>query len=368
MVWDIPFFGLAREFGEHQDEILSQVKSVYTSGQVLQGADVHLLEEEMADLCARRYAVTVGSCTDALYFSLIAAGIGPGDEVLVPDYSFIASASCILRAGAKPVFVDIGDDGNMDLAKAEVAVTAATRGIIYVHLYGLMGEACAVELFAKKHDLVLVEDAAQAIGACRKGRCAGSVGDFSCISFDPTKPLGAPGSGGIILTDDEEKFLHLCQLRYHGRNQKQQFTCLGYNSQMPSATAAILRYKLRYAKEWEERRHHVASHYIDGLTDTECLLPIESESTQHIYHKFVIRHPARDSIREMLHDNGVQCMVHYPHPLHAHELFKNYAVGVVSPVATAYAKSALSLPCHPFLTTVEVDNVISLIREVIGKS
>lgn len=365
MNWKTPFFGTALEFAAHRDAIMSRVEAVYASGQVLMGSDVQQLEQQVGTACDRRHAIAVGSCTDALYFALAAAGIGPGDEVLVPDFTFVASASCILRAGAKPVFVDIAQDANMDLSKAEAAITIKTRAMIYVHLYGLMGDADAVENFAAKHGLILIEDAAQAIGARRANRKAGSMGLISCLSFDPTKPIGAPGSGGMAMTDDADLAATLRRLRYHGRNERREFVSLGYNSQMPSATAAVLRYKMRFAEAWEDRRRAVAALYKQGLADSDCLLPPEPSDARHIYHKFVIRHPRRKELQEALASHGVQAMVHYPSPLHCHALFADCVKSVESPLADAFAGSVLSLPCHPFLADAEVENITTIILETL---
>lgn len=361
----IPFFGVAREYAACQKDMLPLVERTLLSGGLLQGQDVKALESELAAYCGRAHAVAVGSCTDALFFSLIGAGVEPGDEVLVPDFSFVASASCILRAGATPVFCDVDEWGNMDLAKAAELVTPRTKAVIYVHLYGRMGDPAAIEAFADERELVLIEDSAQAIGA-RHGsgdaeRKAGSMGLAGCISFDPTKPLACLGSGGAVTTDDEALAEDIRALRYHGRDASRRFARLGYNSQMPSASAALLRYKLAQDPAWGDRRRAIAARYNAALEPLGAKVPWEQPGERHIYHKYVIQTPRRDELAAQLKAAGVEVMVHYGTPLHAHPLFAASlpAGGVNSPVASRLAATALSLPMHPWVSDEEVDFIIA---------
>jgi len=357
----IPFFGVAREYAACGAQMLPIVERTLASGGLLQGADVAGLERELAEYCGRAHAVAVGSCTDALFFSLVGAGVEPGDEVLVPDFSFVASASCILRAGAVPVFCDVDAWGNMDLEKAGELITPRTKAMIFVHLYGRMGDPAAVEAFAEERELVLIEDAAQAIGACYGERRAGSMGQCGCISFDPTKPLACLGSGGAVTTDDEALAQDIRALRYHGRDASRRFARLGYNSQMPSASAGLLRYKLGQDPAWGDRRRAIAARYCAGLEPLGVEVPWEQEGTRHIYHKFVIKTGRRDALAAHLKNDGIEVMVHYATPLHAHPLFAGVLQkgGVVSPEAEKLAATALSLPMHPWLADDEVDRVVS---------
>lgn len=292
----IPFFGLNREVAVHRETYLNIIEKVFSHSKFLQGDEVKQFEENVANLCGRRYGVATNSCTDALYYSLVAAGIEPGDEVLVTDFSFVPSASCIVRLGAKPVFVDIDDHFLMDLDKAALSLNNKTRAIIFVHLFGQMGNPKEIENFARLHDLILIEDAAQVFGASYNGIRAGSTGLLSCLSFDPTKVISAPGSGGMVLTDDENLAQEIARLRYHGKNEKGEFVSLGFNSQMPSLTAAILDYKLGQNEKWLAIRRDIAKYYLENVVG-EYILPFEIEGSCHIYHKFVIRSQNRDHLR-----------------------------------------------------------------------
>lgn len=358
----IPFFGVNREYEAHRQAILNTIDKVLSTGRVLQGEAVNVFEQRISELTHRKYAIAVGSCTDALYFAMNSLGIGQGDEVLVTDFSFVASASAILRAGAKPVFVDIDDTYNMDLDQAAKRITQNTRAMIYVHLFGKMGNPQEVEQFAKRYRLKLVEDAAQALGASHYGRYAGSLGKISCISFDPTKVVSAPGSGGIVLTDDPEIADHIRKLRYHGRGKSGQFEELGYNSQMPTLTAAVLNCKLDYQAEWLEKRCSIARNYIDKLKEVPVIAPNEESGSTHIYHKFVIRTQERDNLRSYLQSRGIETMVHYSLPFHKQPLFAHLEeTDIFFSQALEFARSVLSLPIHPFLSKEEVDYITKTI-------
>lgn len=359
----VPFFGTVREFAANRDAIMARVEDVLASGRMLQGPAVERFERRVADQVGRKHGIAVGSCTDALAFALMAAGVGPGDEVLVTDFSFIASASCILRVGAAPVFVDIDETCNMDLDQARTRISPRTRAVIYVHLFGQMGDPAAIEMFAAENGLTLIEDAAQTIGAAFNGRAAGSLGAVSCISFDPTKPLAAPGSGGVALTDDDVLAETLRALRYHGKDASGQFAGVGFNSQMPTLTAAVLDWKLDRDHAWAEARRNVAHRYLDGFRETGLALPSPPPEARHIYHKFVIRcpHGGRDAVKAALADDRVETNVHYAIPLHRHPVFRAGRGNLDNhfPEALAAAEDVLSLPIHPFLEDDEIERVIA---------
>jgi len=360
----IPFFGVAREFAAHRQEMMARIEAVLSSGQVLQGKEIPSLESRMAKLAGRKYAVAVNSATDALFFALLASGIQPGDEVLVPDFTFIASASCVSRLGAVPVFVDVDNTYNLDLKQAVAQLTPQTKAMVYVHLYGQMGDPETVEGFAQEHGLVLIEDAAQAISGSYGGRPAGSLGQASCFSFDPTKPVSAPGSAGMLLTDDLGIATHVQWLRYHGRAQDRRFVTLGYNSQMPSLTAAVLDLKLDHAAAWLARRREIAHFYIDRLSGLDLVTPGEQPNAVHVYHKFVIRSSERDALRSHLAEHNVQVQVHYPLPLHRQPCFSNLPHDdTLYPTSLAFSGTVLSLPIHPFLSDAEVETVVDAIRQ-----
>jgi dTDP-4-amino-4,6-dideoxygalactose transaminase len=364
----VPFFGTDREFADLRREILDAVESVLRTGQALQGPPVAELESDVAALAGRRFAVAVNSCTDALYFALVALGVGPRDEVLVTDFSFVASATCVLRCGAVPVFVDIDPATfNMDLEAAGNLVTRRTKAIVCVHLYGQMSDPAEVEAFAREHGLGLVEDAAQAIGATYEGRMAGCVGDVACLSFDPTKPVSAPGSGGMALTNDQEIVNHLRRLRYHGKDADGSFVLLGYNSQMPTLTAEVLRVNLRHNDRWIRRRREIAQRYsatvgrLDGFT-----VPQPGPEVGHIYHKYVIRCPDRAALQRHLASRDVETLVHYGSPLHRQPLFQE-GPPVHAPHAEEASRQVLSLPIHAYLRDEEVEAVTGAILEFAGE-
>lgn len=359
----MPYYGADREFAAHRDRIMAAVEDVLSSGQALQGGAVAELEDRVAATAGRAHAVAVNSCTDALYFALAAAGVKPGDEVLVPDFSFVATASCILRCGAVPVLVDVEEGTlNLDLERAAELVTERTRAVIVVHLYGQMMDPSRVDAFADRFGIPVVEDAAQAFAASFDGRAGGSVGRVSCFSFDPTKPLNAPGSGGMVLTDDDGIADEVRLLRYHGKAGGQ-FERLGFNSQMPTLTAAVLQVKLGHSEATLARRREIAARYSKGLDDLPHLtVPEETPGSVHNFHKFVIRSPGRDALRRHLAERGIETFIHYDRPLSAQPLLRVAGRASSTPVAEAAAGAVLSLPCHAFLEDDEVDAVIEAVR------
>jgi len=324
------------------------------------------MEAALAGSVGRAHAVAVGSGTDALGFALMALGIGPGDEVVVPDLSFVATASAILRVGATPRWADVAPDGLMKPYRGLIG--PRTAAVIAVSLYGRPLDASALETFATRHGLALIEDAAQALGARRGGRRAGAVGVASCISFDPTKPLAAPGSGGALLTDDATVAARVRRLRYHGRDGGASAE-LGFNSQLPSIAAASLLVKLRHEPAWRARRQAIAATYgaaMDGLDGVA--LPGPVPGGEHAFSKYVIRARGRDDLRAKLTAAGVPTRVHYPRALHAEPLFANCPPPDGEPPGAAeLARTVLSLPMHPFLTDEEVERVGTAIKDAVAE-
>jgi dTDP-4-amino-4,6-dideoxygalactose transaminase len=357
----IPFFGTAREFAAHREPIVRIVEETLATGHALQGPAVKRLEGLAASRTGRRHGIAVNSCTDALYFALVGAGIRAGDEVIVPDFSFVATASCVIRLGAVPKFADIDELGNIDLESAAKLINDRTRAVIIVHLYGQMSDPQAVEAFARRHDLVLIEDAAQAFGGDFNGRPAGSVGVASCLSFDPTKPVSAPGSGGLLLTDDDALADRVKRLRYHGKTLDGDFSDIGFNSQMSTLVAAVLCYKLDLSDGWMAERRAIAGHYLEHLDGLGMTLPLSQTGSGHVYHKFVVRTPYRDQLRDQLQRTGIQTMIHYSRPLHREPCFAG-AGNVGNPVAERFSREVLSLPIHPFLERSEVAAVSDGVR------
>jgi dTDP-4-amino-4,6-dideoxygalactose transaminase len=327
------------------------------SDALLSGTLVGALEDRIARLCGRRRAIGVGSGTDALYFALAALDVKPGDEVLAPDVSFIATAGAIARTGARPVFVDIDATGGLDLEKAARRVSERTRAMVYAHLFGSMGDPAKVEAFAAVHGLHLIEDAAQAFGARYAGRPAGSMGVISALSFDPMKVVSAPTTAGAVLTDDDALAARVRRLRYHGREQG---ACVevGYNSQLSTIAAAVLAAKLDHHPAWTERRRDIARAYDAGLRSLPLALPQPDPAVEHVWHKFHLRTPRRDELAGRLAEMGVPTKVHYPRALHQEPLFSHENQDEDFPLACAYARETLSLPIHAHLSDAEVDRVI----------
>jgi len=361
----IPLFSAGREFATHREGIMRRIEDVLITGDVVGGKPVIALERRLAAMAGRKFAVAVNSGTDALHFALLAAGIRAGDEVLVTDFSFISSASAIRLASALPIFVDVDNSYNMDLDRAEQHISARTRAIIFVHLYGQMSDPVKITAFARRHNLILVEDAAQAVGASFNSRPAGSLGLVSCLSFNSTKTISAPGGGGAVLTDDDAMAEHLRQLRYHGRAADGRFTQLGYNSLMPSLVAAVLDFKLDHDAAWQGRRREIVAYYRKDLADRDdIVLPQEIHGAKHIYHKFVVHYPRRAALAVHLDQAGVETKVHYPVPLHREPAFvSNRAYDDRHyPNALHLADTVLTLPAHAFLTDGEVEAIVSAVR------
>lgn len=361
----IEFFGCVGDYEELSTEIIDRTVTVLASGQVLQGPSVSAVETRIAALTGRKHGVAVGSGTDALFFALLGAGIGPGDQVLVPAISFVASASAVARTGAEPVFVDIGPDIGVDLDAAERLVTGATRALLHVQLFGGMNDPVPMERFAARHGVVLIEDFAQSLGATFAGRPAGSLGVASATSFDPTKVIGAPGSGGALVTDDPEIAARARRLRLHGKHGNQ-FVELGFNSQLPSLTAAIVDLKLDHHATWTRRRAAIADRYKAGLAGLPLTLPPVAPQVAHVWHKFVILTEKRDALAAALALQDIPTRIHYSQPLNREPLFGSDPSTDELPNANNYCRRTLSLPIHSHLSADEVDRVIAAVRSVLA--
>jgi dTDP-4-amino-4,6-dideoxygalactose transaminase len=361
----VPFFALDREFDALREPILERVEQVFRSGQLLQGPWLRDFEGALATLTGRRHAVAVNSCTDALYFAFAALELGPGDEVLVPDFSFAATASSVLRTGSTPVYVDIGDDYELDLAHAVSLLSERTKALVYVDLYGRMGDAPALERFAAEHGLALVEDAAQTFGGVRAGRAAGSAGVVSCFSFDPTKVVSAPGSGGALLTDDDGIARTARTLRQHGRSPDGVYDRVGQNAQMSEIVAAVLSLKLQQEETWLRARQATAAAYTRALGPLAAVAPEQPVDREHVFHKYVLRVGDRDAVRTALAEQGVATLVHYATTL------SSLPFAAVAPHrgggerAGRFAHEVLSLPIHSHLRADEVERVCDALAEAI---
>ena len=358
---NIPFMRLDRQFEQHKDTIMGLCEQVFSHGQVLQGPEVAALEEQLCAVMGTKHAVAVGSGTDALYFALVSAGIGPGDRVAVPAMTFVATASPVIRAGAIPVFVDAGDDYQPDVAKTiELVESGSVNAVVTAHLYGQLFEIAPLAKACKANGVSLIEDAAQALGATINGSAPGARSVAASLSFDPMKIAGAFGSGGAIVTNDADIANRTRRLRYHGRDESRVYQELGYNSQLASVQAAIIGFKLDHMDEWTDRRQQIARRYTAVLDEiSSAIPPRELPGSHHVFHKYgLTAGNKRNRLRKHLSDAGIKTMVHYSPPLHTEPIFSGY-IGPEDrlPEAERLSKEALSLPIYPELADSEVDYV-----------
>jgi UDP-N-acetyl-3-dehydro-alpha-D-glucosamine 3-aminotranferase len=363
----IPFLDLTRQHRILQRELMDAVERVLASSRFVLGPEGQALETELAALARVRHGIGLGSGTDALRLALTAVGVGPGDEVITPAFSFVASASTIVMAGAQPVFVDIDPvTYALDPDALESALTRRTRAIVVVHLYGHPAPIDRIAEVARRRGVPLVEDAAQAIGATWDDRPIGGWGDVACLSFYPTKNLGACGDAGLLLTGRDDVAEHVRRLRHHGDTGRYHHVELGYCSRLDEIQAAMLRVKLRHLEAWNVARRQLAARYRKLLVGLPLGLPYEHPRAQPIYHQFVVRHPRRDAFAKALADLGVGTMVHYPLPVPGQPLFgldgeKRW------PHSWRAAKEVLSLPCYPEMTDEEVEGVAAAVRTALER-
>lgn len=357
----IPYVDLARQTQIIETELLDACRDVLRSGQYVLGPAVCEFEEAFAKFCGTRFAVGVNSGTDALILTLRALGVGKGDEVITPPNSFVATASAIAMVGATPRFVDVASDLLIDPDKVEAAITERTRAILPVHLTGRPARMSALRQIADKHQLLLLEDAAQSVGARYAGRSVGAWGDAGCFSLHPLKTLGGAGDGGVITTDDENLVDALRKLRNLGLATRDNCVQWCSNSRLDSLQAALLTVKLRYLGAWTEARRVRAQRYREGLAGIEQLrCPEEGSDCYSVYHTFVIQAQKRDALQQYLAAKGIGTAIHYPIPIHQQTVARELAQGPF-PSAEAQAQSILSLPVYPELTMAEQEEIISSI-------
>ena len=339
-----------------------------TSGQFILGPEVSAFEEEFAAYCETRHAIGVGSGLDALRLILLGYDLGPGDEVVVPSNTFIATWLAVTQAGAIPVPVEPDPVSHNITAEAvEAAITRSTKAIMPVHLYGHPADMDAIVALGRDHGIPVIEDAAQAQGARYHGRRAGSLGDAAGFSFYPGKNLGAMGDAGAVTTDDDALAERVRMLRNYGSKVKYHHDVPGMNSRLDSLQAAALRVKLRYLDEWNDRRRRLAARYIDALAGVEGLvLPVPAEWAEPVWHLFVVRSPNRDTLQTRLSEAGVDTIIHYPIPPHLTGAYAGGFDGVRLPVAERLADEVLSLPMGPHLSPEDADAVAGALREAVG--
>jgi dTDP-4-amino-4,6-dideoxygalactose transaminase len=362
----VPILDLVAQHRALEAEIEAAALAVLRSGAYVMGPQVSALETEIAALCGTRHAVAVASGTDALILSLAVLDVRPGDEIITTPFTFFAPAEVIMLRGARPVFVDIDPvTFNVDPGAIEAAITPRTVGILPVHLYGQAADMTAIMAIAEKKGLWVVEDNAQAIGARHRDRATGSFGRLGCISFYPTKNLGACGDAGMIVTDDTELAQRLRLLRNHGSVANYHHEYLGYNSRLDEIQAAILRVKLSRLPEWTERRREHAARYGELLAGSAVKAPVEAGGNVHVYHQYAIRTPRRDLLQERLKERGIDARVYYPEPLHRAPACAslNYRAGSF-PESERAAAEVLCLPVHPDLSQAQVEYTAAAIKDI----
>jgi dTDP-4-amino-4,6-dideoxygalactose transaminase len=366
---NISFFDLKAQFAKIRIEILQAVETVLESQNFILGQQVELFEKEAAAFLEVPNAIGCASGTDALYLALCAQGIGAGDEVITTPFTFVATAGSIARTGAKPVFVDIlPETFNINPALIEQAVTANTKAIIPVHLFGLSADMDPIMAIAKKHSLAVIEDAAQAIGSTYHGKKIGSIGDFGCFSFFPSKNLGCAGDGGMVTTQHKAMADRLNLLRAHGTRKKYHSEIIGMNSRLDALQAAILRVKLRHLDSWTKNRQERASLYAELFDQYKLanviVAPQAPPQFGHVYNQYVIRSENRDSLRDYLQDQGIPTAIYYPEPLHLQPAFDylKYAKGSM-PESEKACDDSLALPVYPELPLEDQERVVQAIAD-----
>jgi len=361
----VPLLDLKAQYADIKNDMDQAIHRVLDSARFIGGPEVSGLEEEIARYCGSPHAIACASGTDALLLALRGLDIGPGDEVVTTAFSFFASAGTIHNVGARPVFVDIGPRTyNLDPHRLEAAITPLTKAVVAVHLYGQCCDLTAVKAVCDKHQLFLIEDAAQAIGSEWEGRRAGSVGDLGAFSFFPSKNLGAAGDGGIMTARDAAVAERVRLLREHGAKPKYYHALVGTNSRLDALQAAILRVKLRHLDRWSEKRARNAALYDQLFEGARLTRPFRDARTRHIYNQYVIRIPQRDALRQHLADRGVGTEIYYPVPLHLQQCFASlgYREGDM-PQSEAAAKEVLALPIYPELTEEQIRYVAACVRD-----
>lgn len=368
----VPLLDLTAHHAPLREELLRAVQEVFDSGHFINGPQVAAFEEEAAAYCGAKHAVGVSSGSDALIVALMALGVGPGDEVVCPSFTFFATAGAVARVGAKPVFVDSDPESfNVDPSAMAAAITKKTKALIPVHLYGQCADLDPILAAARKAGVPVVEDAAQAIGAQYKGRASGTLGDLGCLSFFPTKNLGALGDAGMVLTNDDQLAAKLKLLRNHGAEPKYYHDVVGGNFRLDALQAAALRVKLRHLEGWHDARRRNAKRY-QALFGATSLLKdglVELPKTtapagrrDHIFNQFVVRVQRRDALRAFLSQEGVSTEIYYPVPLHLQKCFAHLGGKPGDcPVAEKAAAETLALPIYPELSEDQQARVVEAV-------
>jgi dTDP-4-amino-4,6-dideoxygalactose transaminase len=364
----IAMVDLKKQYATIKDEIDSAVSEVISSTQFILGKQVGEFESACATYLNSKYAFACASGTDALQICLMALDIKPGDEVITTPFTFVATAETIALLGAKPVYVDIDEKTyNIDVTKIEAAITEKTKAIIPVHLFGQAADLDPIISIAKKHNLFVIEDAAQAFGTEYKGKRVGALADAAATSFFPSKNLGCYGDAGMVFTQNEVLATKIKMIAAHGSKERYVHEILGLNSRMDTLQAAILNVKIKYIDKWNNARANNAKLYSEKLCNANLILPYVADFSNHIYHQFSIRVQDRKGLQEFLASKDIPSAVHYPIPLHQQPAFKHLSEGLVLPVAEKVANEIMSLPMYPELIAEEIDYIASNIIEFVGK-
>ena len=362
----IDFVDLKAQYASISHEVDEAIHRVVAASDFILGKDVDLFEQEFADYCGVAHAIGVDSGASALELALRAYDIGTGDEVVTVSHTFSATAFAISATGARPVFVDVDEHTyNMNPALIEAAITSRTKAIVPVHLYGQPADIDEISRIARKHNLLLIEDACQAHGASFRGRRVGSFGDAAAFSFYPGKNLGAYGDGGMVVTNDEKVAAKLRILRNCGQSEKYKHVMVGFNRRLDSLQAAVLRVKLHHLDTWNEARRNVARLYNEFLGDvTNVVTPREGEDRTHVYHLYVIQHPNRDALLANLREHGISAGLHYPTPVHLQPCYDFLSVPLGSlPITESLASRVISLPMYAELTREQIELVCDRVRQ-----
>ncbi|MEY2819494.1 MAG: hypothetical protein RL275_2957 [Chloroflexota bacterium] len=365
----ISLVDLTAQYHSIKKEIDTAVLATLESGYFILGPQVVKFEESIAAYLGVQHAIGLASGTDALVIALRALNIGEGDEVIIPAYTFFATAGTVMSVGAKPVIADVDPQSyQIDVSKIEVAITSKTKAIIPVHLYGHPAEMGPILEIARKHGLKVIEDNAQGFGAEYLGKKTGSFGDIACLSFFPTKNLGAYGDGGAVATNDPALAERMRMLRTHGWKKKYYSEEVGYNSRLDALQAAILQAKFPHLDSWNEKRRELSKRYTEHLAPLGIVTPVEREWAKHVYHLYIIRSEKRDELQAFLKQKGIASEVYYPIPPHLSVPCKKFGYKEGDfPHAEKAAKETLALPLYPELTLAQQDEVIATIKEFVSK-
>lgn len=362
---NIGLLDLQAQYKTIKDEIDMSIKQVLESSVYIMGPNVKKLEKDIAEFTGVKHGIGVGNGTDALLLALEAIGIKPGDEVITSPFTFFASAETTSVLGATPVFADILPDTLcINPEEIEKCITEKTKAIIPVHIFGQMCDMDKIMEIAKKHNLYVIEDCAQAIGAEYKGKRAGSIGDIGTYSFFPTKNLGGYGDGGMVVTNNDEIADKVRLLRAHGSKEKYTYIDIGHNSRLDEIQAAILNVKFKYIQQWNNERNRKAKIYNQLLRDVDVVTPTEREENKHIYHMYVIQSYKRDEIIKFLKENGISTGIYYPSPVHLQQVYKSlgYKKGDL-PVAEDACRKTFALPLYPEIEIEKQEYIAEKIKE-----